>query len=71
MITTKDLIKFYKDGASLALNIMEDGHMTIEEARAFIDKTVDGWYDNNTDEDEDEDEEPDYDIDPKCRGFEK
>ncbi len=22
-------------------------------------------------EDEDEDEEPDYDIDPKCRGFEK
>ena len=71
MITTKDLIKIYKDGASLALSIMEDGHMTIEEARAFIDKTVDGWYDNNTDEDEDEEQEEDIDIRKEVRGFEK
>lgn len=67
----KEYLKFYKDGANIALDIMEDGRMTIKEAREFINKTVDKWYDDNTDEDEDEDEEPDYDIDPKCRGFEK
>jgi polyhydroxyalkanoate synthesis regulator phasin len=72
MITTKDLLKFYKDGASLALSIMEDGHMTIEEARAFIDKTVDKWYKDYTEKDDlDEDEGEDIDIRIEVRGYEK
>lgn len=72
MITTKTLIKFYKDGASLALNIMEDGHMTIEEAREFIENTVDRWYKDYTEKDDlEEDDGEDIDIRKEVRGFEK
>lgn len=73
MITTKDLLKFYKDGASLALSIMEDGHMTIEEARVFIDKTVDKWYKDYTEKEDIEeiDEGEDIDIRIEVRGYEK
>lgn len=72
MITTKDLIKLYKDGASLALDIMEDGHMTIEEAREFIDKTVDRWYKDYTEKDDlEEDDGEDIDIRIEVRSYEK
>ena len=76
MNITKEYLKFYKDGANIALNIMEDGRMTIKEAREFINKTVDEWYDENIDEDDEEDDEDedkgeDIDIRIEVRGFEK
>ena len=56
---------------SRIVDVMADWHGTIDEATAFIDKTVDGWYVNETDEDEAEEQEEDIDIRKEVRGFEK